>query len=84
MKYTSEQIKSIGGKRYIKRNSKRLLLSFLLSIGWIPLVYWLITSPKFWIVVAPIGLVTLNFIWSYYQSRTQFYQKVKRHPEILE
>ena len=84
MKYTESQIKNIGGKRFFKARSKRIFLSYVLSIGWIPVVYWLITSPKLWIVLAPVALVTLNILWSWNQSRNMFYARVKKNPELLD
>lgn len=84
MRYTKSQVKAIGGKRFIRKRGKRILILYALTIAWIPLVYWLITSPRIWIVLAPIGLVTLNVVWSLIQSRNLFYDKVKKNPELLD
>jgi len=84
MKYTAQQIRNIGGKRWLKHKSKRISLLYALSIAWIPLVYWLVNDPKFLIILTPLGLVTLNVVWSYIQSRNKFYEKVKRNPELLD
>jgi hypothetical protein len=84
MKYTVNQVKNIGGMRFLKKRAKRIALLYALSIGWIPLVYWLINAPKLWIVLAPLVLVTLNVVWSWNQSRNLFYNKVRKNPELLE
>jgi hypothetical protein len=84
VKYTANQIKNIGGKRFFKKRAKRIALLYVLSFGWIPLVYWLINSPKLWIVLVPLALVTFNVLWSWYQSRNLFYARVKKNPELLE
>jgi hypothetical protein len=83
-RYTAQQIKNIGGKRFLKVRAKRIGLLLLLSIGWIPLVNYMITAPKLWIVVAPLILVLLNIGWGYFQSRKLFYERVKKNPELLE
>ncbi len=84
MKYTANQIKNIGGMRFFKKRAKRIALLYAMSIAWIPLVYWLMNEPKILIVVAPVVLITINVVWSWYQSREMFYAKVKQNPEILD
>jgi peptidoglycan/LPS O-acetylase OafA/YrhL len=84
MKYTESQIKAIGGKRFIKKRYKRIFLLYVLCLGWIPLVYWLVNEPQWLILYAPITLITLNVIWGYIQSRNIFYEKIKKNPELLQ
>lgn len=84
MKYTAEQIKNMGGKRFIKKRAKRIGLLLILSIAWIPLVKWLMIKPNIIIVIAPIVVVGLNIVWGYVQSRTLFYRRVKENPELLD
>jgi hypothetical protein len=84
MKFTESQIKAIGGKRFIKKRYKRIFLLYVLSLAWIPLVYWLMAKPAFIIIYAPVFIVTLNVVWGYIQSRNLFYAKVKKNPELLQ
>ena len=84
MKYTAEQIKNIGGKRFLKKRGRRIVLLLVLSIAWIFLVNIMIQEPRIWIMVAPLALVVLNIGWGYWQSRKLFYDRVRKNPEILE
>lgn len=84
MKYTPAQIKTIGGNRYLKKQQKRIIISLVLALAWIPLVMWLTTSIKAWVYVAPLIIVVGNIIISYFQARKVFYLKVRQNPEILE
>jgi uncharacterized protein YneF (UPF0154 family) len=84
MKYTAEQIKNIGGKRFIKARGKRIGLLLAMSVVWIVLIKWLIIAPSIIILFAPLVLVLFNIGWGYWQSRKLFYEKVKKNPELLE
>jgi putative flippase GtrA len=84
MKYTAEQIKNIGGQRFLKKRAKRIGLLLLLSIGWIFLVNWLMQKPSIIIMVAPIALVVINIVWGYFQSRNLLWERYKKDPTILE
>lgn len=83
MKYTEGQIKAIGGKRFFKKRGKRIALLYALSIAWIPLVYWLLGFPRFWIVATPIGIVTANLMVGYFSARSMFLNQVRENPDIL-
>jgi putative flippase GtrA len=83
MKYTTEQIKSIGGKRFLKKRIKRILLLLVLCVGWIFLVKAMMNKPSPVITFAPLALIVINIVWGYVQSRNLFYEKVKKNPELL-
>ena len=83
MKYTASQIKAIGGKRYLKKKMKRIVLAIVLSLAWIPLVDYFTTEIAWWVYIAPITIVSVNLLVSYVQSRNEFYKKAKADPSIL-
>lgn len=84
MQYTAEQIKAIGGKRFFKKNTKRIIILTAMSLIWVGVVNWLVQSPRVWIQAAPFGLVVFNVIWGYIQSRNLFYKRVLQDPTLLE
>ena len=84
MEYTISQIKAEGGRRFLKKRVRRIVLLYALSIAWIPLVYYLANSPRWWVVSAPLIIVTFNVVWTWNQSRNLFYHKVKANPELLQ
>jgi hypothetical protein len=96
-KYTMSQIKAEGGRRYLKAlksKSKRMGLLLILTVAWIPLSIFMVKGHptfneyplilKLFIYIAPVALVLANFIFGYIQARNNFYDKVKKHPELLE
>lgn len=84
MKYTQSQVKSIGGKRYLKRKTKHIVILSVLSVVWVLLVNWLTTDIASWVYFAPIALALVNIIWGYLQSRSLLWKRYQKNPEILE
>ena len=80
---TASQIKMIGGKRYLKKHRRRIILALALSLAWIPLVDYFTTEIAWWVYIAPITIVVVNLLVSYVQSRNAFYKKAKADPSIL-
>ena len=91
--YTVEKVKSEGGRRYLKRNSKRILLLLALSIGWIPSSLIMVkgnpefdnynTIIKVFIYLAPVVLIWGNLILGYYQACRNFLRRYKEDSEIM-
>jgi hypothetical protein len=93
MKYTASQIKTEGVRRYLKRNTKRILILLSLTIGWIPLAVYIVSGNptfsnyhiviKLFIYLAPFVLVASSLVLDVLQARKRFYEKVKKNPELL-
>ena len=94
MKYTSSQIKAIGGKRFFKRNQKRIIILSLASLLWIPAAIYFVRGNsvfneyalhiKLFIYAAAPLLVGVNILFSYKQACKLFYEKVRKNPELLQ
>lgn len=93
MKYTAAQIKAEGGRRFIKRNKKRLFIALVASLVWVPVAMFFVQGNsvfneyaphvKVFIYLAAPILVVVNIFLSYRQACALFYQKVKQNPDIL-
>jgi hypothetical protein len=94
MNYTASQIKDIGGKRFIRKRAKRIILLLALCGGWVIITSWLIIKPVLLFGVIPVpvpvfslipaALVIWNIAVGYYQSRKLFYARVKADPTLLD
>jgi uncharacterized membrane protein len=80
---TPSEIKAIGGKRYLKKRWKKILIALGMSIIWVPLVDYLTTEVAWWVYIAPLTIVSVNILVTYMQSREAFYKKVMADPTIL-
>ncbi len=80
---TTSQIKSIGGKRYLKKKAKRIIIALVMSIIWVPLLDYMTTEIAWWVYIAPITIVSVNIFITYMQSRDAFYRKVLADPTVL-
>lgn len=83
-KYTESQVKALGGKRFFQKRKKRILILLALAIGWIPLLDWLTVSIRMWVYFAPLAIVLINILWSWWQSRKLLWDRYKKDPTILE
>jgi predicted neutral ceramidase superfamily lipid hydrolase len=91
LNYTDEQIKSIGSKRFFKKNKVRLLIQFVMCVAWVVIIVVMKptikagdTDIKALIMAAPFVLVIANVLISYSKSQKNFIAKVRANPEILE
>ena len=94
MEYTESQIKTIGGKRYFKRKTKRIMLLSVLTLAWIPLAMYMVKGNptfnnyhiiiKLFMYLAPFLLVASNIFIGYKQACKVFLEKVKKNPSLLE
>jgi len=84
MKYSESQVKAIGGKRFIQKKKKRILIGLAAGIIWIPLLSFLTTKIATWVYVAPLIIVGVNIVWSYFTSRRLLWERYRKNPEILD
>ena len=84
MRYTKSQVQAIGGKRYLQKRWRRILLSLGMCLAWIPLVDYMTTTIKWWVYIAPLALVGVNLLISYTQARNLLWSRYRQNPEILD